>query len=86
MMTTNIVFLQIKIDSPGCRATDDLKKGLIINGESGRIEQMEEKSAAVEKGLYTDDSLKRADEVIDSVTIAHRQTGLLHSPGLLKAA
>ncbi len=84
-MRTNIA-LQITIDSPGCRATDDLKKPLIINGETGRIEEREVKSAAVDQRFYTDDSLKRADEVIDCVMISHGQTRLLPPPDLLKVA
>ena len=72
-MTTKIA-LQITIYSPWQRATDDLKRGLIINGETGGIEQIGEKSDAVEKSFYTDDLLKRADEVTDTITIGHRQT------------
>lgn len=82
-MTTKIA-LQITIDSPCRQATDDMKKGLIINGETGQIEQMEEKSDVIEKRFYTDDLLKRADEVIDIVTIIHRQTRLLPSLDLPK--
>jgi len=77
MMTT--IALQIIIDSPCRRATDDLKKGLIINGKAGGIEEAEEKGDVIEKHFYTDDLLKRADEVIDTVTIDHRLTGLLPS-------
>ncbi len=84
-MTTNVA-LRITIDSAGCRSTDDLKKPLIINGETGRVEEREVKSAAVEQRFYTDDSLKGADEVIDCVTISHGQTRLLPPPDLLKVA
>jgi len=70
MMTANIA-LQITIDSPCRNTTDDLKKGLIINGETGRIEQMDEKSGAIEKRFYTDDLLQRSDKVIDTVTITY---------------
>jgi hypothetical protein len=84
-MTTKIA-LQITIYSPWQRATDDLKRGLIINGETGGIEQIGEKSDAVETSFYTDDLLKRAEEVIDTVTIGHRQTHLLLSPDLSKVA
>ncbi len=83
-MTTKIA-LQVSIYSPRQCATD-LEKGLIINGETGRIEQIGEKSDAIEKRFYTDDLLKRADEVIDAVTIVHRQTHLLPSPDLPKVA
>jgi hypothetical protein len=59
---------------------------VIINGETGRIEQIEKKSDVIEKRFYTEDLLKRADEVIDIVTIAHCQTRLLPSPDLPKVA
>ena len=81
---TNIAF--IRIDSPRRRATDDLNKGVIIDGRTGKVEQIEEKSDAAERRFYSDDLLIRADEVIDTVTIAHRQTHLLPSSGLPKAA
>jgi len=84
-MTTTIA-LQITIDSLCRRATDDLKKGLIINGETGGIEQAEEKVDVIDKHFYTDDLLKKANEVIDSVTIDHRQTRLLPSLDLPKVA
>lgn len=80
-MTTKIA-LQITIYSPWQRATDDLKRGLIINGETGAIEQTGEKIDAVEKSFYTDDLLKRADEVTDTVTIGPRRTHLLTFPDL----
>jgi hypothetical protein len=84
-MTTKIA-LQITIYSPWQRVTDDLKRGLIINGETGRMEQIGVKSDAIEKCFYTDDLLKRADEVIDTVTIGYRQTHFLPSPDLPKIA
>lgn len=82
-MTTKIA-LQISISSPQCAA--DLKRGLIINGETGGVEQIGDKSDAIEKRSYTDDLLKRAEQVIDTVTIVHRQTHLLPSPDLPKVA
>ena len=56
MITT--IALQITIDSPYRRAIDDLKKGLILNGETGGIEQVGEKGDVIEKHFfYTDDLL-----------------------------
>ncbi len=81
-----IIALRIKIGSPCLRATSDLKKGLIINGETGGVEQAEEKGDAIEKHINNDELLKRADEVIDTVTIDHRQTRLLPSRDLSKVA
>ena len=81
---TNIPLM--RIDSPRRRATDDLNKGVIINGRTGKVEQIEEKSDAAGKRFFSDDLLIRADEVIDTVTIAHRQNHLLPSSGLPKAA
>lgn len=83
-MTTKIA-LQVSVYLPRQCATD-LKRGSIINGEAGGIEQIGEKSDAIEKRFYTDDLLKRADEVVDAVTIVHRQTLLLPSPDLRKVA
>ena len=79
MMTK--IGLQITIDSPCRRATDDPKKSLIINGKTGEIEQMEEKSEVYEKCLSPNDLLKRADEIVDTVAISSRRTPLLPSLG-----
>jgi hypothetical protein len=76
MMMTKIA-LQITIDSPCRRATDDMKKDLIINGKTGEITQMEEKSEVYEKGLSINDLLKRSDEIVDTVTISSSRTHLL---------
>ena len=85
-MITAKVDMQITIDSSQRQGTDDLKKGLIINGETGEIEQFDDKTGALETGGYRTDLLKRADSVIDTVTISSRETRLLPSRGLHKAA
>lgn len=80
-MTTKIA-LQITTEIPRQRAADAAERGLIIDGRTGRIEQMDENSDAVRDHRYIDDLYRRADLVIDTVTISHRQPDLLPSPAL----
>jgi hypothetical protein len=77
--------VQIIMDSEHRHANDENKEGLIINGETGEIEQTLDGAGILERGSHSDNLLKRADEVVDTVSIDHRGSGL-SSRKLLKAA
>jgi hypothetical protein len=84
-MSTAKIAMPVTIDSQKLLGTHELKKGLIINGETGKIEKIEGKTF-LEKNSYENDLLMRADQVVDVVTIRYGRPRLLPPDTSLKIA
>ena len=69
MIAANVA-MQIVVGSP-LHEIDQPKRGIIINGRTGEVEPAERKLASIERCSYRDGLLKRADEVVDTISITH---------------